>query len=101
MEKIARTTQNINMLQKIYRFAEWCSKQPNASNLWDAADVVFYQHLFDDRTADWEVAWQQVLCILSGDIINEKESLWKSRLTVEDWACLEILLGWRVLAREL
>jgi hypothetical protein len=35
-------------LRRIYGFAEWCSEQ-KAKDLWNAASVSFYAHLFDSR----------------------------------------------------
>ena len=37
---------NIDRLQKIYDFAEWCFRQ-KSKDLWNAAGVSFYEHLGD------------------------------------------------------
>jgi hypothetical protein len=37
---------NTERLHKIYEFAEWCYKQ-KANDLWNAAGVSFYEHLYD------------------------------------------------------
>jgi hypothetical protein len=37
---------NIDRLQKIYDFAEWCLRQ-KSKDLWNAAGVSFYEHLGD------------------------------------------------------
>ncbi|MGC4035440.1 MAG: hypothetical protein QM764_05725 [Chitinophagaceae bacterium] len=37
---------NIESLQKIYDFAEWCFRQ-KSKDLWNAAGISFYEHLGD------------------------------------------------------
>ena len=39
-------TNNIDRLQNIYDFAEWCFRQ-KSKDLWNAAGVSFYEHLGD------------------------------------------------------
>ncbi len=42
----AHKNNNTDRLQLIYGFADWCFKQ-NAKELWNAAGVSFYEHLYD------------------------------------------------------
>lgn len=44
----AHEENNIEELQKIYDFAEWCMYQ-KAKDLWNAAGVAFYEHLADEK----------------------------------------------------
>ena len=97
MERMARATQDMETLHKIYGFAKWCSHQRNGKDLWNAAGVAFYEHLFDDRTSDWKI----VVDNLSAEIVWANQPLWKSHLAAEDWDCLERLIAYRVLAGEL
>jgi hypothetical protein len=59
MARDAHETADLATLTRIYAFAEWCSVQ-HARDLWNAAAVAFYEHVFDERThAPWEqiVPW--------------------------------------------
>ena len=42
----AHTENNRQLLEKIYNYAEWCFTQKE-QDLWNAAGVVFYEHLGD------------------------------------------------------
>ncbi|RFS22380.1 hypothetical protein DVR12_11235 [Chitinophaga silvatica] len=42
----AHDNDNKLQLRKYYDYAEWCFRQ-NDKNLWNAAGVVFYEHLLD------------------------------------------------------
>ena len=44
--KQAHADNNINRIQQIYDFAEWCFRQKD-KKLWNAAGVSFYEHLGD------------------------------------------------------
>ena len=46
------------MLRRIYGFAEWCLEQ-KAKDIWNAAGVAFYEHLFDSHRSLWSqfVRW--------------------------------------------
>jgi hypothetical protein len=37
---------NMDLLTRIYRFAAWCSRQPDPA-LWNPVGVAFYEHLAD------------------------------------------------------
>ena len=57
-------------LEKIYGYAEWCSRQ-QAEDLWNAAGVAFYEHLFEsERDVD------RVLPFLSAYAIRKHWDLW-------------------------
>ena len=57
-------------LEKIYGYAEWCSRQP-AEELWNAAGVSFYEHLFES-----EGSVDRVAPLLSGYVIRKHWDLW-------------------------
>jgi hypothetical protein len=46
MLRTAHDSGDNELLRCIYGFAEWCSQQ-TAKELWNAAGVAFYEHLFD------------------------------------------------------
>ncbi len=62
-------------LRKIYGFAAWCLQQRRrAGDLYNAACVAFYEHLFDRRED-----WAAVLPWLSPAVIDECWPLWEAR----------------------
>ena len=66
-------------LQKIYDYAEWCFRQP-AQELWNAAAVAFYEHLVDEQ-----IMRDQISLWIKPDIFHELTSLFKSRLSKEEY----------------
>lgn len=44
----AHDRDDVAELERIYGFAEWCSKQ-KSKDLWNAAGVAFYEHLADSN----------------------------------------------------
>lgn len=46
MARAAHEAEDDDMLRRIYAYAEWCARQ-TAKDLWNAAGVCFYEHLFD------------------------------------------------------
>jgi hypothetical protein len=62
-------------LRRIYGFAEWCFSQ-KAKDLWNAAGVAFYEHLFDEKAYR-----DDILSWLSPHVINGCWGLWEARLT--------------------
>jgi|LSQX01.3.fsa_nt_gb dihydrofolate reductase len=65
---------NIQLITKIYDFAEWCLNQKD-KNLWNAAGVGFYEHLVDDKsTLDAIPDW------IKPYIFKEVEVLFEARL---------------------
>jgi hypothetical protein len=60
-------------LRRIYGFAEWCSEQ-SAKDLWNAAGVSFYEHVFDHTEARVVVPW------LSPRVIANHWTLWEVML---------------------
>lgn len=77
MVRKAHDTDDADLLRRIYSFAAWCLEQ-KAKDLWNAAGVAFYEHLFDDRRY-----WQKVIPWLSPRVIAECWSLWEWRLSAE------------------
>src|SRR5437764_15482473 len=78
MAREAHDTNHAELLRRIYGFAEWCLEQ-KAKDLWNAAGVAFYEHLFDR----WQY-WGKVVPWLSPRVISECWSLWEARLSEEE-----------------
>ncbi len=68
------------MLRSIYCFAEWCLRQ-KSENLWNAAGVSFYEHLFDDFRRGWHliVPWLSPYVVQKvrnlGELFHDEEEL--------------------------
>jgi hypothetical protein len=75
-------------LRRVYGFAEWCAEQ-KAKDLWNAAGVAFYEHLFDSHRSLWPefVRW------LSPRVVADCMGLWEWRLSAEDLAEVRRLLA--------
>lgn len=65
-------------LRRIYGFAEWCSEQ-KAKDLWNAAGVAFYEHLFDSH----QRIWSDVVQWLSPYVVENVWGLWEWRLNAD------------------
>jgi hypothetical protein len=61
---------NDEMLDRIYRYADWCSQQ-RAYDLWNSTAVCFYEHILDDGS------WETVLPRLSDATIRDMWGLWE------------------------
>ena len=70
--RTAHQDREVETLQRIYGFAEWCFEQ-KAKDLWNAAGVAFYEHLFDSHRSLWPefVQW------LSPRVIEGCWGLWE------------------------
>jgi len=77
-------------LRRVYGFAEWCIEQ-KAEELWNAAGVAFYEHLFDSHRSLWPefVRW------LSPRVVVDCWGLWEWRLPANDLAEVRRLLDGR------
>jgi hypothetical protein len=62
-------------LRRIYGFAQWCHHQRAGSELPNAVDVTFYEHLFDD----WSLR-DQIIPWLSPKTRTDLWPLWNARL---------------------
>jgi hypothetical protein len=71
-------------------FAEWCAEQ-KAKDLWNAAGVAFYEHLFDSHRSLWPefVRW------LSPRVVEDCMGLWEWRLSEKELAEVRRLLAER------
>ena len=60
-------------LEKIYNYAEWCSKQKD-EKLWNAAGVSFYEHLCDyDETFSGFTNWiKKEIYLDIRDLLNQR-----------------------------
>lgn len=79
MVREAHQRNDINMLQSIYGFAEWCFEQ-KANDLWNAAGVAFYEHLFDSH----RTLWGEFVKWLSPPVVDGCWGLWEWRLSSEE-----------------
>jgi len=80
-----------NLLQRMFGFAEWCAEQ-NAKDLWNAAGVVFYEHLFDGN--NWAHR-EEVVKFLSPRVVADCSGLWEHWLSAEKLAKVQQLLAER------
>ena len=71
-----------NMLQSIYGYAAWCMNQ-RPKDLWNAAGVVFYEHLVDDNRT-----LEQIPTRLSNDIFSNVVGLFAWRMADDSFAQL-------------
>jgi hypothetical protein len=70
----AHSDGNERFLKRAYGFASWCAAQ-KTKDLWNAAGVAFYEHVFD--------RWNQrhlVVPWLSPQVIADSWGLWEMRL---------------------
>ena len=75
-------------LRRIYGFAEWCFEQ-KAKDLWNAAGVAFYEHLFDSHRS----LWREFVRWLSPRVVEGCWGLWERRLSEEELAGLRQLIA--------
>ena len=67
MSRDAHASGDATTLRAIYEFAEWCLSQRNrADDLYNAALVAFYEHLFDEQED-----WAKVLPWLTRAVFDE------------------------------
>ncbi|HTU91427.1 MAG TPA: hypothetical protein VMF69_15200 [Gemmataceae bacterium] len=85
------------LLQRMFAFAEWCAGQ-RTIDLWNAAGVVFYEHLFDG--GNWQHR-HEVVRWLSPRIIAEHMNLWEHWLSGPKFAEVKRLLLERLEGRDL
>jgi hypothetical protein len=88
LARTAHESDNTSILKNVYAFAEWCMCQ-NATDLWNAAGVCFYEHLFDGSKR----GWPKVVPWISPKIIRECWPLWEARLDLSDIAALRHLIN--------
>ena len=86
----AHKDDNEELLRRIYGFAEWSLEQ-RAKDMWNAAGVAFYEHLFDSHPTLWPdmVQW------LSPRVVADCSGLWEFRLTTEAFVEVNRLLAGR------
>jgi hypothetical protein len=69
------------MLSAVYGYAAWCLGQ-RSGELWNAAGVSFYEHLFDERKD--RADWAKVAPWLSAQVVRSVWGLWEWRLTPDE-----------------
>ena len=72
----AHRSRSFDRLRAIYSFAHWCFHQKDG-DLRNAAEVAFYEHLFDE----WDLR-EEVIPWLAPDVIEACCQLWDTRLTL-------------------
>lgn len=75
-------------LRRIYGFAEWCFEQ-KAKDIWNAAGVAFYEHLFDSHRS----LWPEIVRWLSPRVVEGCMGLWEWRLSEEELAEVRRLIA--------
>ena len=70
----AHKVNDTTMLQNVYGFAEWCFRQKE-KELWNAAGVVFYEHL-----GDYEETSKELSRWIKRDIYKDIRGLLEWRL---------------------
>src|SRR5437870_2803281 len=72
----AHQENNIDLLKRIYKFAEWCWKQKRrAPDIYNAVIVAFYEHLVDESSMRTAVAqW------LKPEIFDDLQEVFRQRL---------------------
>lgn len=78
MVREAHDAEDVDLLRRIYGFAEWCFSQ-KAKDMWNAAGVAFYEHLFDEART-----WGQVIPWLPPQVLEGCWGLWEFRLSQEE-----------------
>ena len=87
MVRDAHKANDVETLERIYNFAEWCLRQ-REDHLGNAVCVAFYEHLFDD-VRDWKAKIER----LSPLAIQNCITLWKNRLSVDEFKRLQQLIN--------
>ncbi len=90
MSRKAHKAGDDETLRRIYGFAEWCFEQP-AKDLWNAAGVSFYEHLFDEYPS----LWPEIVQWLSPRVVKEVWPLLEWRLKVDELARVQDLIARR------
>jgi hypothetical protein len=80
------------LLRRMFEFAEWCAGQP-AEDLWNAAGVVFYEHLFDGD--NWPYRRESIQR-LPPWVVVDCMGLWEHWLPAEKLAEVRLLLAERL-----
>jgi hypothetical protein len=88
--RTAHENGDIETLRRIYGFAEWCFQQ-KAKDLWNAAGVAFYEHLFDSG----QPLWGEIVRWLSPNVIEGVWGLWEFRLPKQQLAEVKHLIDAR------
>jgi hypothetical protein len=72
LAKEAHENRDGAQLRKVYGFAEWCA-HAKSKDLWNPADVSFYEHLVDDDQSHWVdfVSW------ISPEVRDDVSGLWE------------------------
>lgn len=84
----AHKNNDVERIQKIYDYAEWCSKQKE-EKLWNAAGVSFYEHLADD-----ELVFSQFTNWIKKDVYFVHRDLLNTRFDDDKMKQLDRFYGW-------
>ena len=90
MSQEAHQAGDEELLRRIYGFAEWCFEQ-KTKDMWNAAGVAFYEHLFDDH----QPPWAEIVQWLSPRVIEDCWGLWEWRLAEGELSKLKRLIEHR------
>ena len=70
-------------LDKLYGYAAWCARQ-NATDLWNAAGVCFYEHLPDARQTKAAMGQR-----IPPDVFRSVEGLLRARMDADEFTALK------------
>jgi hypothetical protein len=84
----AIVSRDTELLRRMFEFAEWCAGQ-RAEDLWNAAGVVFYEHLFDGD--NWRHR-HELIQRLPPWVVADCIGLWEHWLPAEKFAEVRPLL---------
>ena len=82
----AHDSDDTQLLQRIYNYAEWCFSQEER-DLWNPAGVAFYEDLFDE-----DERWETVTPWLSKEVVEGCWTLWEFGLSPERFERLRSLI---------
>ncbi|HEX3315269.1 MAG TPA: hypothetical protein VHR72_10285 [Gemmataceae bacterium] len=86
--RLAHQDGDTDSLLRIYGFAEWCFEQ-RAEDLWNAAGVAFYEHLFDSHRS----LWPEFVLWMSPPVAEGCFGLWEARLSIEEMTVVRRLIA--------
>jgi hypothetical protein len=93
LRTVAQSSRDRELLARIYFFCEWCLVHPDRE-IWNAAAVGFWEHLFDDWLARFHA-----IPYLSPRVIADIWPLWEWRLSADQLVEVTQLLARRTETR--
>jgi hypothetical protein len=80
----AHESHDEDLLQRIYKYAEWCwTQKGKSSETYNAVCVAFYEHLVDEK-----VTCEAIPIRIKPQIFKDLQTLFKSRMKLNDYQIL-------------